>query len=176
MKIENKYELLYRQQDDVCGKPFDEFTAFAESYANSSATVLDLGCGQGRDAIVFASRGMSVTGVDTAPTGIEQMVAFGESNDLRINGVLCDIRDYQTDLRFDIVILDRTLHMLANPRDRIDVIARSAGWLAAGGHMLIADEPANIPEFADWFARDSRNWQLTPNMKPSFCFALLSDE
>lgn len=175
MALETKYELLYRKQDDVCGDPFAEFMAFAESYPNSSASVLDLGCGQGRDAIVFARQGLTVTGVDISPTGIEQMIAFGRSNNLRITGVVADIRDYDTDLRFDIIILDRTLHMLTNSSDRLDVIARCADWLALGGHMLIADERSNIPAFADWFVRDSRDWQLTPKMKPGFCFARLLD-
>lgn len=173
MAHETKCELLYREQDGVCGEPFAEFVVFAESYPNSSASVLDLGCGQGRDAIVFARQGMSVSGVDIAPSGIEQMIAFGKANNLRITGVVADIRKFETNSRFDIIILDRTLHMMANPSDRLDVLARCADWVALDGHVLIADERSNIPAFADWFASDLRNWQLTPRMKPGFCFAQL---
>ncbi len=170
MAHENKYELLYRDQDDVCGDPFPEFAAFAESHSNPSASVLDLGCGQGRDAFVFARRGMSVTGVDISATGIEQMLEFADAKALQITGIVSNIRNYHTDARFDIIILDRTLHMLSNPNDRIDVVARCADWLAGSGHILIADEPSNIAAFADWFSSDSRNWQTTRNMKPGFCF------
>jgi len=170
MSLETRYELLYREGDDVCGDAFPEFIAFAESHSNPSASVLDLGCGQGRDAFVFARRGMSVTGVDISPTGIKQMLAFADANALQITGIATDIRNYNTDARFEIIILDRTLHMLSNPNDRVDILGRCAEWLANSGHILIADEPSNIRTFADWFASDIRNWQTTPNMKPGFCF------
>lgn len=176
MSLETRYELLYREQDDVCGDPAPEFVAFAVSYSNPSASVLDLGCGQGRDAFVFARRGMSVTGVDISPTGVKQMVAFADTNALRITGVVSNILEYDTDTRFDIIILDRTLHMLSNPKDRVDVVERCADWLARFGHILIADEPSNIRAFAGWFNSDSRNWQITPNMKPGFCFAQLAGD
>lgn len=174
MSTETKYELLYREQNDVCGAPFPEFVAFAESYPAPTATVLDLGCGQGRDAKVFAGHGMTVTGVDNSPTGINQMIVFAKANELQIKGVVSDIRDFNTDSRFDIVILDRTLHMLSNANDRLTVVGRCAGWLADGGHMLIADERSNIPAFVDWFSADSRDWKIMPRMKSGFCFAQLA--
>ena len=61
---------------------------FAESYPDPTAIVLDLECGQGRDANVFASQGMTFTGVDTSPTGIDQMMAFAEANGLKITGAV----------------------------------------------------------------------------------------
>jgi len=64
--------------------------------------------------------------------------------------------------------------MLSNPLDRLDVVARCAGWLSDFGHVLIADESSNIHAFADWFTADSRNWHVTPKMKPGFCFARLA--
>lgn len=170
MASETKYELLYRSQNEVCGDPFPEFVAFAASYPNSSASVLDLGCGQGRDALVFAHRGMSVTGVDISPTGIEQMVAIADANTLPITGVVSDIRDYDPATQFDIIILDRSLHMLTDPKHRTDVLERCTGWLAGSGHILIADQPSNIPAFADWFASDSGNWHSVPNLKRGFWF------
>ncbi len=171
MSLENKYELLYREQDGVCGEPFSEFVDFAESHSKPTASVLDLGCGQGRDVFVFARAGMSVTGVDISRTGIEQMLAFAGGNDLEVCGVISDLRDFETNARFDIIILDRTLHMLSNPNERIGIVERCADWLVDDGHILIADEPSNIAAFAAWFDSDSREWQSTPNMKRGFCFA-----
>ena len=176
MSLESKYERLYREQDDVCGEPFPEFVAFVEARPSRSSQVLDLGCGQGRDALVFARSGMAVTGVDVSATGINQMLAIAKTNDLPITGIVADVREYSSDRRFDIIILDRTLHMLSNPLDRLDVIARCAGWLTDSGHILIADEPSNVRVFVDWFSADSRRWHLTPKMKPGFCFAQLAND
>jgi len=80
------------------------------------------------------------------------------------------VREYEPDATFDVIIIDRTLHMLSDVNDRIMIIERCADWLTDSGHILIADEPKNIRVFADWFAADSRSWQQTPKMKPGFCF------
>lgn len=176
MPLETKYELLYREQDNVCGDPFPEFVRFAESYQEPNATVLDLGCGQGRDAFVFARRGMTVTGVDISATGIKQMMDFANAHALQISGVVSDIREFTTEKRFDIIILDRTLHMLSNPNERMVIIRRCANCLSDSGYILIADEPSNTREFVNWFTTDSQDWKLTPRMKPAFCFAQLQNK
>ncbi|MFC2081726.1 class I SAM-dependent methyltransferase [Candidatus Bipolaricaulota bacterium] len=66
----DKYESQYRERRGVCGEPFSEFAGFFASYAKQAARVLDLGCGQGRDALMAARHGHHVLGVDSAQTGI----------------------------------------------------------------------------------------------------------
>ncbi len=68
-----KYEALYLSDPNVCGAPFPEFVAFAERCDGGGRSVLDLGCGQGRDAFIFARRGFGVVGVDISPTGVTQI-------------------------------------------------------------------------------------------------------
>ena len=53
------------------------------------------GCGQGRDALFIAHKGHSVLGVDTAQTGIEQMLEEAESEKLAVDGVITDITNYE---------------------------------------------------------------------------------
>lgn len=168
---EPKYEKLYREQAEVCGDPFPEFVEFATGVEFAEARVLDLGCGQGRDALLFARHGMSVLGIDIAPTGVRQMLAAAETEGLRVEGQVSDVRDYQIDETFELVILDRTLHMIRDAGDRLQVLQKCAGWVIDGGYILIADERSNIPAFKDWFERDQADWQILPGMKPGFCFA-----
>ena len=42
------YDKHYVKGPGQCGEPFSEFVAFFEHYDKKGATVLDLGCGQGR--------------------------------------------------------------------------------------------------------------------------------
>jgi len=70
----DKYERQYHEQRGVCGEPFPEIASFFASYAKQAAQVLDLGCGQGRDALMAARHGHHVLGVDSAQTGIRQML------------------------------------------------------------------------------------------------------
>lgn len=55
-------------------KPPDEPSSFAKAIAGAlepTARVLDVGCGNGRDASFFASRGLRVVGLDTSAAAIE---------------------------------------------------------------------------------------------------------
>jgi 2-polyprenyl-3-methyl-5-hydroxy-6-metoxy-1,4-benzoquinol methylase len=59
--------------------------SFFKYYNDECATVLDSGFAQGRDALSIARKGHSVLGVDTAQTGIEQMLEDAESKNLAVD-------------------------------------------------------------------------------------------
>ena len=65
------------------------------NYDDESATVIDLGYRQGRDALFIARKGHLVLGVDSAQTGIEQMLEEAESEKLAVDGVITDITNYE---------------------------------------------------------------------------------
>ncbi|MEZ4951696.1 MAG: methyltransferase domain-containing protein, partial [Saprospiraceae bacterium] len=73
----------YYQTEDLFGSPYPELIAFFTKLP-SKGNVLDLGCGQGRDAIALARMGYSVTGIDNSSVGIKQMnqIAKNEKLDL----------------------------------------------------------------------------------------------
>ena len=86
------YEKEYQNSRNVCGEPFLEIVEFVENYDDECDTVLDSGCGQGRDALFIARKEHSVLGVDTAQTGIEQMLEEAESEKLAVDGVMLILR------------------------------------------------------------------------------------
>lgn len=53
-------------------KPSD-FTLFASSYMSTDAKIMDIGCGNGRDSLFFANKGLNVVGVDASKTAIEKL-------------------------------------------------------------------------------------------------------
>lgn len=79
------YETLYAEQDAVCGAPFAEFVRFFDDLT-PVRSVLDLGCGQGRDALVAGRRGHRVLGVDLSASGVRQMVQTADSEGLLVTG------------------------------------------------------------------------------------------
>lgn len=88
---------------------------FFETFANPAARVLDVGCGQGRDALFIARLGHSVVGVDLSAHGIRDLLAASKAERLDITGDVADITTYTPAGKFDVVLIDRTLHML--PKD-----------------------------------------------------------
>lgn len=173
MSAKNQYETLYQQDTAVCGPPFPEILAFFDTWPVQNGRILDLGCGQGRDALPIARRGHAVVGVDIAPTGIAQMVAAATAEALPITGIVADVATYQPDGRFDAVLLDRVLHMLPEPAARTAVLDTIRPHVRPGGVLLIADTHKNIRAFRTHLA-GWPDWQVLQAQK-GFLFAKLVD-
>jgi len=153
----DKYEKQYGETRNCCGDPSPEIVAFFELYGRKQARVLDLGCGQGRDALMAARHGHAVLGVDTFQTGIRQMLQDADNQGLNINGVVADLTDYQIDGNLDIVVLDRLLHMLGQQR-RIFVLRQAIQHVSPEGFVLIADMATSKPTLRDVFGDDAAKW------------------
>lgn len=97
------------QTPDLFGQPHKELVAFFDQWPHKG-TVLDLGCGQGRDSIALAQLGYEVTGVDISQVGIDQMVEKAAELGLEINGQVADIYSYSYPQHYDIVVLDSMIH------------------------------------------------------------------
>ena len=98
------YEKEFQKSENVCGEPFEEIVAFFNELDLQGAEVLDLGCGQGRDALMIARLGHKVTGVDISKTGVSQMMEQAEVEGLEVNGVVSDIVTYKPNNMYDIVL------------------------------------------------------------------------
>ncbi len=154
------YEIFYRENKHGLGEPTNEFVTFFNSYNRERAMVLDVGCGQGRDAIFIARLGHSVTAIDISITGIRDLEADAEAENLAIKTEVIDIRDYEPKDQYDVIVIDRTLHMLA-PQDRQNALRTLLNTSKNGSHVLIADERANIADFAAFVKASTWNWTIT---------------
>ena len=110
---------------------------------------LDLGCGEGADAVWLAGRGWEVTGVDLSATAIARMEAEARRRDLggRIDGVVLDVtREELPAGPFDLVA---AFYVHGGPMpgslDLVELLARGAGLVAPGGRLLTAVHCVNPP-------------------------------
>lgn len=151
------YEKVYQQQRHALGDPTPEFVTFFDGYNKQNADVLDIGCGQGRDALFIARRGHHVVGVDRATTGIAQLLEEAQAEALHIEGVVADLSDFSPVGTYDVVVIDRTLHML-EADTLLDVLERICHAVRDDGFVLIADEKSNLPAMRAFFETDSHRW------------------
>lgn len=140
-----KYDEFYKDNPHGLGEPFPELVEFFNTNDVKHARVLDIGCGQGRDALFIARLGHTVVGVDISPTGIEQMHVDAKKEKLDIVGVLADITKYEPEGKFDVILIDRTLHMILDETERLGVLNAITSHIAESGFVLIADEKENLP-------------------------------
>lgn len=153
------YEQFYRDNKQGLGAPAKPFVDFFQTYGKSAARVLDVGCGQGRDALFIARLDHQVTAVDLSPTGIADLRADAAREGLRIDAHVGDIRTFDRPGPFDVIVIDRTLHMLAEEPERMAVLERLISQTLEGSFVLIADERANLPAFERAFAESAATWR-----------------
>ena len=152
------YQKQYKESPNVCGPPFVDFVEFFEKYINPRANVLDLGCGQGRDAIFIARMGHRVVGVDVSSTGITQMLDEANRENIDVHGVVADIVEYEPAEEYDVIVLDRVLHMLKEDDDRWNVLEKASRATKSGGFILIADTPKHLKQIRSFFESHSVDW------------------
>jgi len=159
------YEEQFLKARDVCGPPFREFVAFFERYDKARAKVLDLGCGQGRDALFVARMGHHVLGVDISRTGISQMLEEAGQEGLAVGGAVADIVEYEPSGDYEVVILDRVLHMLKDDGERMAVLEKASVVTKSGGFVLIADTPKHQQLIRSFFEVHSGDWVKAKDKK-----------
>jgi 2-polyprenyl-3-methyl-5-hydroxy-6-metoxy-1,4-benzoquinol methylase len=108
----------------------------AEVAGLSPGTALDLGCGEGADAVWLASSGWEVTGVDWSPTALQRATAHAQAAGVgdQVEWVAADLADWTPPAdRFDLVSA-QFLHPTAAERPAL--LARLATAVAPGGTLL----------------------------------------
>jgi len=109
-----------------------------------AGTALDLGCGEGGDAVWLAVHGWTVTAVDISPTAVARGEAAARQRSLdRIRFVAADLAVFDPGARFSLV----TASFLHSPTmlDRVAVLRRAAGFVEPGGRLLITSHAAPPP-------------------------------
>lgn len=107
----------------------------AETDDLPAGRALDVGCGEGRNALWLASKGWEVVGVDFSSVGLDKARRIAERRGLAVDWVAADVTTYQPEGgAFDLVLL-AYLHL---PSPQIQaVLAAAASALAPGGVLLV---------------------------------------
>ncbi|CAN5625308.1 class I SAM-dependent methyltransferase [soil metagenome] len=115
-----------------------------ELHGVTPGTALDLGSGEGGDALWLARKGWSVTAVDISPSALAIGQADQQPGD-DITWVAADLSDWQPPTTYDLVsacFLHSTVEL---PREAI--LRRAAEAVAPGGLLLIVGH-AGVPHWA----------------------------
>lgn len=97
------------QTENLFGEPCPELITFF-SKIPTRGILLDLGCGQGRDALPLARMGYQVTGIDYSTVGIRQMEQIAKQEGLKLIGIVKDIYEMENFSNFDYILLDSMFH------------------------------------------------------------------
>jgi 2-polyprenyl-3-methyl-5-hydroxy-6-metoxy-1,4-benzoquinol methylase len=106
--------------------------------------ILDVGCGEGEDAVLLAKLGAKVTGFDVSPGAIEVATRRAELNDVsdRVSFVCAPLTDAALpEGAFDVIWFDNILHHVL---DELPFVMGRILRSGKPGATLICIEPTNL--------------------------------
>jgi tellurite methyltransferase len=125
----SEWDMRYSRPSFVFGKTPAKFLAENFHYIKDNSKVLDLGMGEGRNAVFLAQKGHQVTGIDISSVAIKKANLLAQEFGVRIKGVVASMDEYVIPKdSYDAIIcfyyVDRKL------------IEKIKNWLKPGGILI----------------------------------------
>ena len=115
----NPYDERYAGQEYYWGKSpsaiCDRVIEIIGPHSGFRPKLLDLGCGEGRNAVHFARHGFDVVGIDLSPPGLEKTRRYARDASVRVETIHADIVDYEFDDPYNVIFSTGALQYL--PRE-----------------------------------------------------------
>lgn len=124
-----QWDEKYSRPTFIFGKSPAEFLSENYQYIPYEGTVLDMGMGEGRNAVFLAQKGYKVTGVDISSVAVKKSYLLAQEFGVKIKGVVASLSDYKIPTAsFDAIVcfyyVDRSL------------IEKIKSWLKPGGILI----------------------------------------
>lgn len=136
-RLTDQYNSLYASGEDffVVGEPVDVVIALTKYVTEGS--VLDIGGGQGRNAVYLAERGYSVAVTDISEVGIRKLEAQAKEKGLKIEARISDVLLDGIQGIYDSIVISFVLHHMSK-EDAEKTIRNAQERTKAGGvHAVV---------------------------------------
>lgn len=152
------YDELYRDSKLYWGTaPSTLVKRFAELAPPGRA--LDLGMGEGRDALYLARQGFDVTGVEAARSGVEKCLQFAARQKLSVTAVAADARFFKiAKNRYSLICAMNLFQFLRKAETALLVESISSG-LKRGGMFICQTFSIDDPHYK---ARKATSQEVQP--------------
>jgi bifunctional enzyme CysN/CysC len=121
------------------------FAEWASKQWSDGDRVIEVGCGNGRDAFYFQSRGHDVIGVDVSSAAVEACIDRGLHENLQFfSSDLPQFQAERDELKADIVYSRFSLHAMTD-EEETSTIAAAFALLDRGGYFFIETRSINDP-------------------------------
>ena len=112
--------------------------------------LLEIGCGEGRDAVFFARSGYDVAAYDIAEDGVRKTLRLASRFHVPVNAFRADMLDFSPRENYDIVYASRALHYLPPQRREAFFTEYKKHTNPGGVHafMVLVEKPSvrNSPD------------------------------
>lgn len=125
----------YSSSDLAYGEAPNDFLAHMADRLPASGRALDIGAGEGRNALFLASRGLDVLAVDQSEVGMQKARRLATERGLMLRTRAVDLQDFDAEVNsFDVV---SSIFVHLPTALRAAVYARVGAWLKPGGVFVL---------------------------------------
>ena len=159
--VEN-YDKDYAEDEALFGVKESDLLDRCAEFLPDGCRVLDLGVGQGRNALPLARRGCQVTGIDTSQVSVDTVNRLAAEENLPVEAILQDFRTFEPPRSFDAVLcfgLMQTLDLAGCA----SLVERLHHWTRPGGALFLVAWHNEDPSFEtfveEWERRSARSFR-----------------
>lgn len=143
----NHYDQLYGGVADAFGAEADPLLVEHVGLLDPALPVLDVGAGQGRNALFLARRGFAVDAIDPSPVAVEQLAGRAGAAGLELRARVAGFETFEPLVeRYGAVLLLGLLQILT--REQIERLrARLEDWTGSGSLLFVTSFTRLDPGF-----------------------------
>lgn len=116
MKKDNPYDERYTREEFYWGKQpsamCDRIMKIIRPSSEFHPKLLDLGSGEGRNAVHFAKHGFNVTAFDASLVGLEKTKKYADRIGVKVKTIQADIITYELEETYDVIFSTGILQYL----------------------------------------------------------------
>ena len=136
----HEWDTRYAGEELVWSSTPNQFLV-AEVQGLRPGKALDLGCGEGRNALWLAEQGWTVTGVDFSKVGLAKAARLAEAGGVNVDWVQSDVLTWRPPAEgFDLVAV---FYLQLAPSDRTEALRVAVSAVAPGGTLLVVAHDAD---------------------------------
>lgn len=125
----SEWDQAYSRSSFIFGKSPAKFLAENYDYIPEASTVLDMGMGEGRNAVFLAQKAHKVTGIDISSVAIKKAYLLAKEYGVKIKALVASLDKYKiAPASYDVIIcfyyIDRSL------------VSKMKSWLKPGGLII----------------------------------------
>lgn len=160
------WEEAYQNKDvdAFSSEPNATIKEFEELF-REHAQVLDVGCGEGQNAIYLARQGYCVDAFDLSEHGIAKLNYRCKASGTQLNAFIADLTDYQFERNYDVIVCFGTLHFVDKSDWKRFINVAKAHTNIGGIHIIqiftdVVPASEDIAPFAIGLAKDEEIKEL----------------